>query len=267
MSRTAQIQAKYSDEIDEAADQFGDHEGMNAGRILRWLSQFADEDLPLAIEVLEAIRYLASSNIRAMTKQLFKMIEAELRDRELATAVFVAVGSTASGSAIVVRVLRDLTRGTPHKVLSMLEVSDLSPGEVDAIVFVDDFAGTGRTLATWWENVESIVRPSNAAVFVGVLILNEPARELVEAFAAVLAVTELGIEANVLAKESTLFSDAKKGTLLKYCQVTRCGPRFEKGFGECGLLVGLKHSCPNNSLPILWFDGPSWRPLFNRRAI
>jgi hypothetical protein len=149
----------------------------------------------------------------------------------------------------------------------MLDVARLPAGEVDAIVFLDDFAGTGDTLVSWWENVESIVRPSNAAVFVGVLVLNERARPRIEEFAAVLSVTDLDIEADVFAAESTVFSEERKATLLNYCRETGCGPRYEQGYGNCGLLVVLKHGCPNDSLPILWYGGTAWRTLFSRRAI
>src|ERR1700756_388020 len=115
MRRTTQIQIEFTDEIEEAVERFGDHEGMNQARLLRWLDQFADDELPLAIQITQAVQYYDSANIRSMTKQLFQIITAELADRHLATALFVAVGSTGSGSATVVRVLRELIRHTPHK--------------------------------------------------------------------------------------------------------------------------------------------------------
>src|ERR1700682_5675192 len=267
MRRTTSIEVQFGDEIDEAGDRFGDHEGLNQARLLRWLDQFADADLTLAIEAIKAVRYYDSAKIRAMTKQLFRIIVAELDERGLSTAVFVAVGNAGSGSATVVRGLRELMRGTRHRVVSMLEVSQIQSGAVDAIVFLDDFSGTGDTLVSWWETVESIVRPSNAALFVGLLVLNERARVRIEEFASVLSVTELDAAANVLDAESKLFSDDQKAALLKCCTATSCGPRYEKGYGGCGLLVVLKHGCPNNSLPILWYDSPTWRALFNRRAI
>lgn len=267
MRRTTQIRLEFSDAIDRAVDDFGDHEGMTEARLLRWLDQFADDDLQLAVDVIKAVRYFDTANIRAMTKQLYRMIVAELADRGFNSAVFVAVGGSGSGSATVVRALRELVRRTPHRVVTMLDVADFGPGDVDAIVFLDDFSGTGDTLVQWWETVEPIVRPNNAAVFVGLLVLNEPARARIEEFADVVSVTELGPEANVLAEESNTFSEQQKQQLLKYCHDTGCSPRFERGYGACGLLVAFKHGCPNNSLPLLWHDDGSWRALFNRRAI
>jgi hypothetical protein len=267
MQRTAKIHLQFSEEIDEALERFGDHEGMSLTRLLRWLDQFDDDDLGLAVETINAVQYYDSANIRSMTKLLFRIVSDELAERNLNTALFVAVGSGGSGSSTVVRVLRDLIRNTPHKVATMLDVAQLQPGTVDAVVFLDDFSGTGDTLVAWWENVESIVRPSNSVVFVGLLIVNEPARARIAQFAEVLSVTELDEAANVLAPESTTFSDEQKGALLRCCRETNCGPRYERGYGGCGLLVVLKHGCPNNTLPILWYNAHGWRRLFNRRGI
>lgn len=267
MRRTTRIHLEYNDAIEWAVDEFGDHEGLREARVLRWLEQFDDADLPLAIEVIRAVKYFGAANIRSMTKQLFRMTVDEFAARGLGSAVFVAAGRSGSGAAPVVRVLRELVRHTPHRVVDMLHVAKIAPGDVDAIVFLEDFCGTGDTLVDWWTNVESIVRPSNAAIFVGLLILNERARPRIEEFAAVLCVTELGPDANVFAAESTTFSDAQKRQLLEYCRGTNCGPRYEQGYGACGLVLALKHGCPNNSLPILWHESDAWHALFTRRAI
>src|SRR6266508_3580143 len=140
----------------------------------------------------------------------------------------------------------------------MLEVAQIQVGTVDAVVFIDDFSGTGDTLVSWWDTVEPIVRPSNAAVFIGLLILRGAARPRLERFADVLAVTELDESANVLSDAAGMFSEEQREQLMEYCRQTRCGPRFERGYGDCGLLVVLKHGCPNNSLPILWCNNDEW---------
>jgi len=267
MQRKRIIQVEYQEEIEDAQERFGDHEGMVEARIVRWLAQFPDEDVPLAIDVIRAVRYVNASNLRAMTRQLFQIVSEELEARGYDRAAFVAVGDAGSGSGTVARVLRELTRNSNYRMASMIQVAQLPSGEVDAIVFVDDFSGTGRTLEKWWENVEPIVRPTNAAIFVGLLIINDRARQCIEGFADVLAVEELAPTADVFAPESIVFSDDDKARLLKNCRRTACGPKYERGFGECGLLLAFKHGCPNNSLPILWYRGDKWRPLFNRRAI
>lgn len=270
MKRTTQIQTDYKDDVDLALERFGDHEDMSEARVLRWLAQFPDEDLTLAVHVIRSVRYFNGLNVRSMTRDLFQIAADELRKRGHRRLGFIAVGSPGSGSSIVARVLRDLVRGSQYRMLSMVDLISLEPGEIEAIVFVDDFSGTGSTLEKWWQNVESLIRPTGATVFVGLLVLNERARQLIEQFAHVLAVEELGDSDDVFANENEKFSDSERATLLEHCRQTGCGPKYERGFGQCGLLLSFKHGCPNNSLPVLWFSGESakkWRPLFNRRAI
>jgi hypothetical protein len=267
MTNPAIVQASYPDEIDQAVNRFGDHEDMSAGRVLAWLSQFDEDDLPLAIEIIEAVRYFNAVNIRTMTRELFELASAELVARDLAHAAFVAVGGPASGSATVARVLREQLRGTPHRLVTMLELAQAPAGQFDAVVFVDDFSGTGSTLVRWWDTVEPIVRPINAEVFIGLLVLNEPARPLIEVFGQVIAVEELGPAQNTLSAVNETFTNDQKQRIRHYCAATGVSQALRSGYGNCALLLAFKHVCPNNSLPILWSDQSGWRPLFNRRAI
>lgn len=71
MQRTTNIQINFHDALEEAKERFGDHEDMSEARLVRWLAQFPDEDLSLAVEVIREIKYFNGINIRAMTRQLF----------------------------------------------------------------------------------------------------------------------------------------------------------------------------------------------------
>ena len=176
MKRATRILTDHQDDVVDALDRFGDHEDMSEARIVKWLEQFRDPDIPLATQVVRAIRYLNAANLRAMTKQLFQIAIDELNDRGYEQAVFVPVGDAGSGSSTVARVLRERLKGTRHRMLSMVDLIKVGPGSIGAT-------------------------------------------------------------------------------------------DFERGFGNCGLLLAFKHGCPNNSLPVLWYSRNNWRPFFNRRAI
>jgi hypoxanthine phosphoribosyltransferase len=266
MSRTTRIQSEHQVSLQHAAQRFGDHEDMSEGRVLAWLSQFADDDLNLALRLIERIRYINATNIRSMSRRLFEIAREEIRRKKYKKVVFVAVGDPGSGSGVVARALRDVLRDTPYKLLSMVDLGRVRPKDLDAIVFVDDFSGTGSTLEKWWANVEALVRPTDAVVFVGLLVLNQSARARIEAFAEVVAVEEL-INRNVLADGNNDFTAMQKTVIRAYCKKTGAGQEYLSGFGGCGLLVAFRHGCPNNSLPVLWHEDKHWRPLFNRRAI
>jgi hypothetical protein len=64
-------------------------------------------------------------------------------------------------------------------------------------------------------------------------------------------IDELNESYNIVSQNSQRFTQGEKARIIDYCRQTRCAPRYLLGFGKCGLLVALKHQCPNNSLPIL----------------
>ena len=268
MNRATKIQVEFNDQVEEAVENWGDHESMNLARVLRWLSQFADEHLELAIEVMGRVRYYGAANIRAMTKAIFTMAAAELTAKKFKKIAFIQTGGAGSGASTVARVLREYCRNTSFQVRTIGDLRDSKPGDYDCVVFIDDFSGTGKTLSGWWDSVEPFIRPLSASVYVGVLVLNWKARARIEGFAeGIFNAVELEDSDNVFSKENLAFDDGSKAILLNVNTQTGCGEGYEKGFGECGLLVAFRHGCPNNSIPILWCDRTNWKSLFNRRSI
>jgi hypothetical protein len=89
----------------------------------------------------------------------------------------------------------------------------------------------------------------------------------IEQFAMTLSVDELDGTANVLSAVCAAFDADEKAVVKQYCEKTGSAAQYVHGRGACGLLVAFKHGCPNNSLPILWWESKNWRSLFKRHAI
>jgi hypothetical protein len=268
MKRTATIKERFADEVEEASERFGDHEGLDTSRVLRWLANFDDEHLPLAVRVLQGIRYYAASQIRAMARELVTIVMADFEGLDPKDVYFVHVGGLGSSSGIIMRVVRDLKESKDARIISMVDLEKLPTGEGSVLVFIDDFSGTGEQLKEWWERVEPLVRPKNACIVVALLVMNGRAREEIEGFADCLfCIDELKDQMNVLSEDSTQFDEGDKKTLKKYCQETGCEPVYVHGYGQCGLLVAFKHGCPDDSLPVLWYESEHWDYLFKRSAI
>ena len=267
MTRTETVEAAYEEEIAKARERFGDHEQMSGGRVVDWLLQFDDADLPLAARILDAVRYVSGAHVRVMAGDLFAIASNELADRGLHRAAFVAAGTPGSGSGTVARVLRESIQGSNHVNMSMWQLATAPTGSLDAVVFFDDFSGTGQTLKDWWANVEAAVRPITTDVYVGLLVVTNRARNIIEDFAPVLAVLELTANDNALDDESDMLTPAQKERTKDYCARTGTHAMYHEGYGGCALLLAFKHGCPDNSLPILWADNGDWNSLFNRSAI
>ncbi len=268
MARLAKINREHSVPVRQAAHKFRDHEDMSRRKIARWVAQFEDADVRLAIKVLEKIRYYSGGDIRRMLRDLVRSVYEGLTGIPRNKIFFVPVGDIFQGAAILARGLRDTEGVRREQIKMMLELQKLPNEDIGAIVFVEDFSGSGNTLMTWWTNVESFILPKMAPVVIALLVLNAQARPRVEEIAnKVVIVDELNENQNVLSPASNLFEADEKETLLAYCGKTGCTETYLRGFESCGLLVAFKHLCPNDSLPLLWHDSRGWRSLFKRRGI
>lgn len=268
MSRAARIEAEYGDQVRAAAERFGDHEDMSVGRVLKWVCQFADEHLPLALRLLERIRYYNTLNVRTLSRQLVEIVGEELPAAQYPSIAIVPAGGPGSGAMVMSRVFREAIVGRHrYQLVDMLKLAQANPGKYSAVVFVDDFSGTGNTLQRWWATVEPIVRPLDAEVVVALLVLNYRARQKVQSISSrVLCIDELDHAADVFDNACAHFAE-DQGSLLEYAKRTRCSPIYKRGYGDCGLILSFRHGCPNNSIPTLWHESEDWKSLFMRRAV
>jgi len=229
--------------------------------------QFSDEDLPLAAKLLTQLRYFNATNVRGMSRQLVQMIIDDVHGTTPDRTVFVPMSREPGGGAeTVARVLRSVRHPFRPRVMTMVDLQQL-PDDVDTLVFLDDFSGTGDTLTEWWANVEALVRPLAVRVVFAAPVMTTSAAERAREFAIATAVHELGPESNVLGNENVAFDKSEKERVLGYCRNTGCGDKFLRGYEGSGLLIAFTHACPNNSLPILWYGEKGWHTLFLRRAI
>ncbi len=253
-----------------AAERFADHERMSLGRVEQWAAQFEDCDRGLVGKILQTIKYFSTLAIRDMATRLVDLVLQELGDCRTDAIVLAPVGEPSGGSSVIARALRDLKRDTkaPWRLVSKADLEQLDPAQVDAIVFFDDFSGTGDTLRKWWEGVEPLVLPKAAVIVVALLVIYHDAADEIDKFAdAAICVEALDERQNALSPQSEHFTEQEQATLRSYCALTGVSERLSEGYGHCGLLVAFKHGCPNNSLPVLWCETQQWVNLFLRSAL
>ena len=265
VSRFDTVQTRYFQRIQRAARDFGDHEGISISKVTHWMSQFEDNDLLLAEKILNEIKYYSASKIRAMVGELVKLVYLKFNTIQRERILFIPIGEPYEGSSTIARVLREEVGEDVIKYMSDLE--RLEEGTYEALIFIDDFSGTGTQLSEWWVNVESIVLPRNVPFVLALLVINYRARPILEDFSEVVCVDQLQREDNVLSRYSRIFSDEEKRRMIHYCKLTNCHPDLIYGFDDCGLLLVFKHGCPDNSIPILWHTNASWEGLFKKSAI
>lgn len=265
-SRLSSILTAYRSTIMRCARDWGEYEGLDSEKIIRWIDQFADEDHQLAVKILNEIFYLSREDIRDGVKEVVREANQRFNSINRNRILFVPIGQIYEGSAIIARALRDEIGENNIKVMTDLE--QLQDDTYNALVFVDDFSGTGGRIKSWWDISETLIRPRGVPFAIALLVTNYIAKPVIEQFSDLISIHELTIEDKVISTESKKFTDDEKESIIEYCTKIADYSKVKLGFGNCGLLVAFKHGCPNNSLPIIWYDNcDDWEALFSRSAL
>lgn len=263
-----------------------------------WLSNFSDEERPLAGHLLSSFVYLNKAVTSALFVSAFHQLSASphidgsagsrrenwewFRKNAVVTHVEGESPSTTDSGHIFARLARtalgipEANIVTPERALRIL-----SSGSGRPIVFVDDFLGSGSQFLATWGRSYSISSAHDATFEMEV-----PHHSNSIYFIPLIA-TKLGIEAIAKAapqvtvcaahvfdgRDSALTSDSQvwpdefreQGIEMIRVASLRAGIQGDdwKGFGKLGLCLSFEHSTPDATLPIFYHE-ENWRPLIKR---
>lgn len=149
--------------------------------------------------------------------------------------------------------------------------------EVDgakAIIFVDDFVGTGRQFSRFVSDFSlGEVLKSKYCVYAPLVMHEKGMGNIRTKFPEIeIAAAEiLTSEIDLFDQKSMIFSDGVNTpsvardfhrSILK--RIGFQNSSLARGFGRLGLAYSFQHATPNNSIPLLWWSGSDWKPLFDR---
>lgn len=158
---------------------------------------------------------------------------------------------------------------------------DLADAGIRRIIFVDDLCGSGSQAATYSSRVLSVLRSIEQRrgielhISYLVLVARTDALATIEAsteFDEAHAVLELDDTHKSVSTGSRHFQDPPSGVnlgdarqLAESYGITLWSAH-PLGWRDGQLLLGFHHNVPDNTLPILWWDGPEsqWTPVFRR---
>ncbi len=149
-----------------------------------------------------------------------------------------------------------------------------------AVIFVDDFVGSGQQFITTWQrnrNGSSFASVNAKSPFTAIyvnLVATSAGVKNIHRIAPSVAVCAT----HVLEQKSTVYSNPAglpeiAAFLAKYASrltppeahITKYPGFVQFGFGKLGLMFGFEHSIPDSTLPIFWSPGNgSWEPLIER---
>jgi len=263
------------------------------GRILTedkirvWLNQFGDNSSQRPMfEILKHVKFYSGDEIRSKMKEahgivnrgLVRYIEEGKRKRsDILVSYLDGPGKSGSYYAKLYAEENDIL------FTNIVEYAKISQSlqqnqELKAIVFIDDFVGSGKSVTDYVvgfskEHGEAFINSKIPGFFVAISGFQN-ASSKIEA-----TIDKLGLNiklhicdpldesSRAFSEKSAIFSDeASRLTAKSIC--FKYGSELVKnnplGYGDSQATVVFENSCPNNTLPILWAQSKNWIPLFKR---
>ncbi len=281
--------------LDEEIVRLTEKWGLYQGRriipsdVRLWLDQFKEEtEKRLMFKVLQAVRFYTTDLIRAkmaeahnivMRGTTWKRVARQPRRRDV---IISALGELGKSGVEYAKRYADENQIYQDNVVAVQDIMPLleKRAPVQAVVFLDDFIGTGRSLIDQIRlAAERLREVASAAKETRIFIVCvagftegqkrvEEELETLDLGIALHVCDSLDDAARLFSKRSRAFQsepERQNALNIAYEHGARLVSKAPLGFGECQAAIVFDNTIPNNSLPILWQEGPAWRPLFPRR--
>jgi hypothetical protein len=272
--------------------------GMKLERLRRWYKNFqSDEEKYFAACIIDALIFRSDDQTAALLTHLFQrpLVDLMRRDPPRSGPVVNWVERLRSNSRDVRLVAAIKRSDRPHKsahVVSRLikrqlgvnpdliakpwELAPHALHQMQILVFIDDFLGTGDQFEKLIQGENLHWMFSTAYVVYAPLVAHVDGIDYLKSkFPSLRIVASEILEAqhSLFSSESRAFADQVNTVasardfyldLLSQKGIT-LDPADEFGYGGLGLAYAFEHAVPDNNLPLLWWgaDG-NWAPLFNR---
>ena len=286
------------DILSAAEDLFYRDEKVNEIKIKVWLQQFGEPDNQiLAFKLLERLKnrgYFSSGSLVTHFKHVHSRIVAhqhaasvdwapEIKRKKVVSNIFVtsfdSPGKSGSSLLYAYRNANQISRSLVGDIDEAVRFLKASQKPI-AVVFVDDFIGTGGTCIEGFGKFTEALGGNDkfkehafyvaalAATSDGIDTVNLNTDERLNVIEAKL----LGSAERAFSPDAGIFSSEEE---LQECRSLcenigrELEPKHPLGYEDSQSLILFPHSCPNNTLPLFYksgreYKGQKWVPLFPR---
>ena len=250
--------------------------------VIRWLFNFDDEDVELAVQLLEHVIFLRDDDVKG---RLYDQIVKLPRDRKKHIVPLGKPGKSGAAISYWIHGLmkrNDLQSMNFHSsVEAFISYRNSVKWETlkDIVVYVDDFIGSGGSVVTALSLVKNIVRPevltdasSGRLYVVAAIVMDNGYSKITHDISGAIILGDLhckGFDPHKKVFGSYFKTKAVREMCYKYGEQLYKG--WALGFENTQSLVLMQHSSPNNTIPVLWSDnqyqGRNWNPLVPRNNL
>lgn len=259
-------------------------ESISRDDVIHWLDQFGNPvEQRLVFRLLERFRTITEAELLEGLRRLNRLISHEGRislekgQRTLAHVIVAGVGESGTSGQAIAYKYRQANNVRQRNVVAVedIETRLRNDDAIRAVVLVDDFIGSGKTVAKMLARIGDVGRPDVQFFAFAVSGIPEALVQLERNEHA----TALGLRVEVahpltpsqrpFTADSTVFKnelDQEKAEQVVKEYGRRLVRSMPLGFAQQAALVTFPDNCPNNAPPIFWSDADGWRPLFPRTA-
>lgn len=283
------------EEITSVTERWGVYQGrqITEDRVRAWLQQFTDNfSQRLMYKILKGLRFYTQAEVRERLHEAHGIVQRELIDKGLLHVTREAqlkrshilvsyLDSPGKSGASFAKLYADENRIYVDNVVERGRLASAlqSRDDVQALVMLDDFVGTGKQatelLHPFADECGALLQAKGIQTFfIAVSGFAEAKANLTKYTTggglppiSVHFCDTLGEADRCFSAVSRIFPEQEE--MLKAREVAKeKGTRLEKnaplGYGDSQAALVFFESCPNNTLPILWSSRSGWLPLFPR---
>lgn len=289
-----QLKVKH-DELNKLSKSWSLYKGkeITTDIVREWLEQFEGlESQRTMFKLLENVKFYGNTEIREKMEELFREVKKEIkrankervikesqRKRDDILISYLDKNPAKSGAEYAKLFIEANNIYKDNSTtIDKLEKRIYENRDLNALVFIDDFIGTGRTIVEniteIANNYKDLILDRNLIVIIGVITGFQEGKHFIEK-----TIENIGIPIKIIIldpldksnkafnNESLIFSNPiEREKTKKICY--NIGLTLEKhhplGFDDCQAIVVFPNTCPNNSLPVLWKKTTTWKPIFER---
>ncbi|WP_432282666.1 phosphoribosyltransferase-like protein [Shewanella frigidimarina] len=274
--------------------------GIERHKFDNWCQQYASEEEKVILGLLlNQLVYRSKAQVKSLLNQAFdKSIPQKLHEILQNEKVFENMELFKSNSypstVLIVPVIRDTEPPTKSGPLvarllkKMVNINDKmmrwpwslgNLNDIETIIFIDDFVGTGEQFLTFCEkHVDEKVFGSKINILYAPITANQQGLNNIAAKRPDIHVCPIEIvtdEDNFFTAVKNEFElthievlelDTYYSNFMKKINLDRLGRKVSmvKGYGGLALTYAYEHGTPNGSLPLLWANSDVYTSLFSR---
>jgi hypothetical protein len=223
--------------------------------VAQWLSPYASSDRLLLLKMLKNVRYFDSEQTESALIRANEKVLQQLRGDglEMTQIIYMQVHDAGSSSGVMLNLLRDGQK-LEHSGCRFIDSNSRNLATVTrelaegAIIYVDDFAGSGKQFARVHEQISPLITGRFVEFFIAPSVAEEAVTQIGEEGVDVVA-DEIHLRSQrILREECGILDEKGRRRLLELAKALYRGNGL--GFKKLSTMVVFARQCPN-SVPLL----------------